>query len=57
LNRLNNEDVTLFNVNKLKAYQNPIKLIIIVATITISIGKLENILPKQYMETPTFGDK
>jgi sulfatase maturation enzyme AslB (radical SAM superfamily) len=54
---LNNEDVALFNVNKLKAYQNPIELIIIVVAIAISISKLENILPKQYMETPTFGDK
>jgi hypothetical protein len=48
---LNNEDVALFNVNKLKAYQNPIELIIIVDTIIVSIGKLENILPKIHEDT------
>jgi hypothetical protein len=34
LNTLNNEDITLVNVNQLKAYKNPI---ILVATFTISL--------------------
>ncbi len=57
LSTLNNKYVAQINVNKLKAYQNPIELIITVVAITISINKLENTLPKQYKEMPIFGDE
>jgi len=54
---LNNEDVAIVNVNKLKAYQNPTELIITIVVITISINKSNNILPKQYGDTLIFGDE
>jgi hypothetical protein len=54
---LNNEDVAIVNVNKLKAYQNPTELIITIVIITISINKSNNILPKQYRDTLIFGDE
>jgi hypothetical protein len=40
LNKLNNEDITLVNVNKLKAYQNPIITIITIAIITPNENKI-----------------
>jgi hypothetical protein len=56
---LSNEDVALVNVNKLKAYQNPVKLIVtivVITTITTTIEYLENSLLRKFREYPIVCD-
>jgi hypothetical protein len=47
LNTLSNEDVALVNVNKLKAYQNPI---IIAIVIIVIIENINGILLKAFVK-------
>ncbi len=54
LNTLSNEDVALVNVNKLKAYQNPI---IIAIVIIVIIENINGILLKAFVKGWTFGGR
>jgi hypothetical protein len=53
LNTLSNEDATLINVNKLKAYQNPI----IIATVIITTENINGILLKAFVKGRMFGGR
>jgi hypothetical protein len=57
LNMLSIEDVASINVNKLKAYRKPIKLIVIATAIIVMTKNMENSPPRQLTEDPIFGDK
>ncbi len=54
LNMLSNEDVALVNVNKLKTYQNPIIIIIMIIVTTEDIN---GILLKAFIKGKQFGGR